>query len=198
MGQQAPQSDGPALHTCQYCCIQNKLKCQNLLAAQFLTGVRHVQFMLQKASLMMPQLASLTRLQLHLRCVRHGSCLPSRWCDAHHQQVILWHDTRRKASCPTSTLTLGTLHSCIVPLPPLSLQTFNILPILSPTPSAPGPLPDSHLLLLHDVSCNHRGDARHVIIGHQVVAVHVQLLMMQTLSQPVLAHNDFCSQMIAK
>ena len=61
---------------------------------------------------MLPHMASLTRLQLHLRCVRHDSCLPTRWCDAHHQQVILWHATQSKASCPISTVTLVTLHEC--------------------------------------------------------------------------------------
>ena len=85
---------------------------------------------------------------------------------------------------------MNALSHCL----PCPLKTpFNILPILSPTPSAPGPMPDTHLLLLHDVSCNHRGDASHVMIGHQVVAVHVQPLMMQTLHNQFWPTNDFCS-----
>ena len=43
------------------------------------------------------------------------------------------------------------------------------------------------------VTCNNCGDARHVIIGHQVVTVHVQLLMMQTLHIHFWPTNDFCS-----
>ncbi len=35
--------------------------------------------------------------------------------------------------------------------------------------------------LLHDVFCNHCGDARHVTIGQQLVAIHVQLPLLQTL-----------------
>lgn len=89
-------------------------------------------------------ITDVARLQLHLRCVRHGSCLPTRWCNAHHQQVILWHDTPSKASLvlfngfcflsfdesseksshPPSTITLVTLHCPTAsPLSP-QIQTY--------------------------------------------------------------------------
>ncbi len=59
-----------------------------------------------------------------------------------------------------------------------------------PNTSVPAP-PDSRLFPWHGISCD--GDARHKIIGHQVAAVHVQLLMTQTLHNQFWPTNDFGS-----
>ncbi len=100
-------------------------------------------------------MVSLAHLDLRLRHMRHGACPATKWCDAHHQQVILWQHTRSKASLitpidictltvytasgkipsPTSTTPLVALHACIVPQSPLVPTILKKRHIAHPEPN---------------------------------------------------------------
>jgi len=110
-----------------------------------------------------------------LSCNKVVQRLPS----ANHA-CILWLATPSRVSPPIGIITLAPLSGHIAHPEPNNISSRPPPPTNTPS--------DSHLSPLHDISCDN--DASHKIVRHEVVALRMQLPLLQTPSiQPVLAHK---------